>query len=364
VKGISLVRTIRTIAFLISILGSNWLYGDAREILRLYEIEPDGEDVLQRLSSQFELTSRKDGKVRFLVPADRDTVREYFPTARLIESDHFLAELQRSGFDHPNQLAGYRKIDQVYDHLSSLAGMHPSIVQLTQYGTSQRGRPLYVLKISDRVQYDEDEPEIMLTSATHGDELITVEVVLALIDELIAGYGKDPRLTAMVQERELFFIPVVNADGFATQSRYSNGVDPNRNFPWPGNQNVQSEATARNIMAFFESRDIVAAMDFHASGEMIMYPWAYTYNPPPAEDERRFRAIGQSMAQANGYAVGQISKIIYVAQGSSADYWYWNKSTLAFGIEMAQSKVPPVSSIPRVVEDNRESTWRFIEAVQ
>jgi carboxypeptidase T len=338
---------------------------NGRQVLSRFELRTNSDQVLRELSKKYEILHRHGDAFEFLAPkSSTDAVMKEFSEAKLLAEDDFLDEIRKSGFSSPEKIAGYRSIDQVYEYMTTLAGMNPSIVRLTQYGTSGRGRPLYALKLSDHVGQDEEEPEIMLTSATHGDELITVEMLLGLLDELVKGYGKDQRLTKMIQDHELFFIPVVNADGFATQSRYSNGVDPNRNFPWPENQNVQSEATARNIMQFFEERNFVGSIDFHASGEMIMYPWAYTYNSPAAEDERRFKAIGQSMAAQNRYDVGQISKIIYIAQGSSADFWYWNKSTIAFGIEIAQSKVPSASSIPGIITDNRESTWKFIESFE
>ena len=53
-----------------------------------------------------------------------------------------------------------------------------------------------------------------------------------------------------------------------------------------------------------------------------MYPWAYTKEPPTVSDLAKFEVIGKNIAAVNKYRVGQISKIIYVAKGSSADYWY------------------------------------------
>ena len=67
------------------------------------------------------------------------------------------------------------------------------------------------------------------------------------------------------------------------------------------------------------------------------------------------------MAETNGYAVGQISRIIYIAQGSSADYYHWETGSLSYGIELATSKAPETSAIPQVVDEAREMTWRFVE---
>jgi hypothetical protein len=57
------------------------------------------------------------------------------------------------------------------------------------------------------VTVDEDEPELMITAATHGDEIITPEVVLDLINKMVDGYnGGNQRFLDMVNNREIYFI--------------------------------------------------------------------------------------------------------------------------------------------------------------
>ena len=68
-----------------------------------------------------------------------------------------------------------------------------------------------------------------------------------------------------------------------------------------------------------------------------------------------------TMAAANGYQVGQISRILYVAEGSSADYYYWKHQSLSYGVEITTDKSPPSSSIPSVTTEDREMIWKFIE---
>ncbi len=66
------------------------------------------------------------------------------------------------------------------------------------------------------------------------------------------------------------------------------------------------------------------------------------------------------MAAHNGFEFGQISKIIYVAKGSSADYYYWKFGTKSLGIELSQEGSS--SLIPNPVKENLESTLTFIES--
>ena len=67
------------------------------------------------------------------------------------------------------------------------------------------------------------------------------------------------------------------------------------------------------------------------------------------------------MAEENNYRNGQISEIIYIARGSSSDYFYWNKGTMAFAYEVGYSKAPSSDQIPKIIDEVKESTWRFIE---
>jgi hypothetical protein len=310
-------------------------------------------DSMDRIADEFEVVSREaEGFIIYVQAYKENRFQELAPRAIKLVDD---IRTEHVG----EKLAAYRDIDEVNDYISQLAADYPEIVSLETYGNSASGRPLYVLKISDNVADDEDEPELLITSATHGDELITVEVNLGLIDELVKGYGVDPRLTAMVDDHELFFIPTVNPDGFARRSRYANGVDPNREYPWPEEPNRKSVECIAAEMEWVASRDIAGAMDFHASGELIMYPWAYTRSAP--REAQVYTVLADDMAQANSYTPGQISRVIYVAKGSSADYWHWQHGTVAFGIELARSKVPSPSQIPGVIDDAREMTWRFIE---
>src|SRR5262249_41356227 len=150
-------------------------------------------------------------------------------------------------------------------------------------------------------------PVVMITAATHGDELITVEVLMHLIDKLVTGYGKDQRLTKLVNDHDLYFVPVVNPDGFTSTNRYDGNADPNRSYPWPGHENAQPTPSIAGVIKLFSSLDVKASIDFHAFGELIMYPWAYTHDPIDQAHHDRFDAATKHMAEANNYTYGSIA---------------------------------------------------------
>lgn len=331
------------------------------KVLSSYLFKPASRQALDAIALKYEITHKHGDRFEVIVPQKEvSNFLKLAPKAQLLEAD--IQAIFRMIDQSPGWLAGYHDYDSVREKLDRIVLKYPNIAKLQVYGKSAEGRDLFALKISDNVHQDENEVELMLTSSTHGDELISVEVVMSLIQSLIDGYGTDSRMTRFVDQRELWFVPVVNADGYVRRSRYTaNGTDPNRAYPWPENPDRDPVPCIKKIMEFFQSRNFSGSIDFHASGQMIMYPWAYTYDPVDSFFERIMGDLVRNMANSNGYVHGSISKTIYVAKGSSADYYHWKNESIALAVEIGNSKVPHSSTMLSVVNENLESTWRFIE---
>jgi hypothetical protein len=106
-----------------------------------------------------------------------------------------------------------------------------------------------MIKVSDNVTVDEVEPEVGIMAMHHAREWMTVEVTMYYLNHLVNNYGSDPRATWMVDNREIFLVPIVNPDGYVFSQEVQNmwrknrrdngdgthGVDPNRNYN--GSQN-------------------------------------------------------------------------------------------------------------------------------
>ena len=255
--------------------------------------------------------------------------------------------------------------DSMQAKLKELASRYPQLATLSTYGTSREGRPEYVLTITGHAKErsEANKPELMLTGATHGNEIVTVDVILALAEKLLSGYGTDPRFTAMVDGHVLYFIPAVCVDSYVAETRYNDGEDPNRVYPFPDDPNRQPVDAIRDVIAFFHSRNIAGSMDFHAAASMIMYPWAYTYDDIDSRDRDRLEELTARMAETNGFAHGPIASTIYVAAGSSADYYYWKHRTQALAIEVSHNKASSDPKAPEaIIQENLQSTWLFIES--
>lgn len=252
----------------------------------------------------------------------------------------------------------YRNYTQVEQDLKNFASNYKKIATLETYGVTKQGRSLYALKISTG---EGDKPRLMLTAATHGDELITTEVLFNLTGELLKGYGSDARLTKIIDSRDLYIIPVVSPDSFEARERYVQGKDPNRSYPWPDEPNNKGVDVIQSMIEFANKKKFTGSLDLHAYGKMVMYPWAYTKKSPRPADVVIFKDLVASMSKDNQYKAGQISTTIYIAEGSSADYFYWKTSTKAIAIEIGSEKIPHWDKIPTITNEAREMIWTFLE---
>lgn len=350
--------------FLLAIFLLNPLFAQAEQpVLSSYELKDPDAGTLKLVSKFFSLEDRKENSFEVIVPAEQSgLLLSLAPQAKLVDADTAAtARARLRSFRENNLIAqdDYHSLAQVQSWVRQTAAAHPELAQVIQYGVSSEARPLLALRLNSGPAA---KPVLMITAATHGDELITTEVLMRLIDTLIAAHGNDARLSQLVDRHDIYFVPVLNPDGFAIAGRYDGSSDPNRSYPYPGHESAKPTASIAGIIHLFEQIHPVGSIDFHAYGEMIMYPWAYTHDPIDPASRARFDALTSSMAATNHYVYGPISDVIYIAPGSSADYYFWKTKSISLGIEMGTDKIPSPADFPKYVQSQQESTWKFIES--
>jgi predicted deacylase len=314
---------------------------------------------LSKISKNFEIVQKLDKK--FLVYVLEERIKDFkklAPKATLDKKD------VNDFLKNKSKIAGYHSFDEIIEMTRNFEKQYPNLAKIESYGKSKNGLDLFSLKLTSNVQSSKKEKRSMLTSATHGDELITVEVLLELTKEILEGYGNNDRFTKILDNSEVYMIFVVNPEGFTRRSRYANGIDPNRQYPWPGNPNRRTPVPAIDaLMDFYKAKNFKGSIDYHAYGKMVMFPWGYTRDLVNSSDHDHFDELTRSMAKENRYKHGPISRVIYVAKGSSADFYYEHNSGLALAVELGSRKVPRQSQISKVVHQAREMTWKFLEEI-
>ncbi|GIF65371.1 hypothetical protein Ais01nite_34060 [Asanoa ishikariensis] len=287
---------------------------------------------------------------------------------------------------------------------------HPSIARKLSIGSSYEGRDLMLIKISDNVNTDEAEPEILFNAQQHAREHLTVEMAIYLLNLFTDNYGSDSRITNIVNSREIWIVPSVNPDGseydIATGSyrswrknRQPNsgssnvGTDLNRNWSYQwgccgGSSGTTSSETYRGPSAFSAPetqrlRDFVnsrvvggqqqikANIDFHTYSQLVLWPFGYTTantaTGMTADQYNTFATLGQQMAATNSYTPEQSSDL-YIADGTSID-WMWAAHNIwAYTFEMYPGSAsgggfyPPDEVIPAQTSRNREAVLMLSEA--
>ncbi|MCB5262525.1 MAG: DUF2817 domain-containing protein [Candidatus Cloacimonetes bacterium] len=274
-----------------------------------------------------------------------------------------------------NPLDAYYSLAEFDSFLQDMQNTYPNLCQLVQFGTSIQSRPLYAMKISDNVTQNEAEPEVKLIANIHGDEPIGYDMMIRTIELILSDYGSDPRLTDIVNNTELWFIPMMNPDGYANGVRYNaDGVDLNRNFPMPtGINNPDGNPTAIEnlaMMDFSNQHNFVCGINYHSGALVVNYPW--DYSPVLAPDNGLLIDMSLTYAQHNlpMYNSSEFAQGItngaawYVITGSMQDWNYAFTSNIEYTIELSNTKWPAASTLDGYWANNQESILSFIEYAQ
>lgn len=308
----------------------------------------------------------------------------------------------------PAGYEAYHTYAELTAELEDLARAHPDIVSMFSIGKSYEGRLIWAVKISDNVELDEDEPEVLLDGMFHARERISNEMALYAIHLLVDGYTSgNQRIRRIVNSREIFVIPMMNPDGAEYDiaggkfhdwrknrqpipDSHAIGIDLNRGFGYRwgccgGSSGNPSSITYRGPKPWFAPevrayrnfvrsriiggrQQIRAGISWHSFGRMVLWPYGYTYTDLPptmtADDQRTFVALGRQMAELSSYRAMQGSDL-YITDGDSTDWLYGTQRVFAYTIELRKGKplafYATPSQIAAEAERNRTSLLHFLE---
>ncbi len=330
--------------------------------------------------------------------------------------DEFKLHLEKR--PHPS-LSSYPSSDQVADELGQLERRYPALARRVSLGQTHEGREIWALQISRGVRCEDtsSRPGVVLTGLHHAREWMSSQPPLEVARQLLDGYGNDPEMKRRVDQAEIWVVPVVNPDGYEYSRSQDNwwkknrrpvgetacgeateaiGTDLNRNYLSPRPQDLElyrpaqdtpcsttddfehtsddpssphyrgpngnSEPEVRALLELELGRgNIRGVLDHHGYGEMILYPWSHTQEPPPERD--RLHSLGQRMNQALGgdFRVMQSSEL-YANSGSSDGVHYAN-GILSYTLEIGRSYQPPSEQIKPISESLARANLVFIDEV-
>ena len=211
---------------------------------------------------------------------------------------------------------------------------------------------------------DTNKPDILYTSMIHSRELISLMGNIYYMWYLLENYATNPAIKNLVDNNELFFVPIVNPDGlkwnekedpsgggmnrtnlrgFSTSDPTNNsnylenyGVDPNRNFNYlwgsagdsSGSSGSYSSSTFRGPSAFSEPesqimRDFILSKNFKTAVWMHSYangiPHPYGGIPTKVSGrEDEMAKWHEDMTRYNRYVYG--AQVLSPANGIADDW--------------------------------------------
>ena len=269
----------------------------------------------------------------------------------------------------------YHSYKELETDLLALQQKFPAIAKVFVLGQSLEKRNIYALKISDNVEREEAQAQVLILGCHHAREWISVEVPFLWGKYLAENYATNPEIKSLVDRSEIWIVPLVNPDGleytihayrYWRKNRRDNGrgqfgVDLNRNyeFKWgldeigssgdPASGVYRgaapfSEPETRAVRDLFLKKDFRALVSYHSFAQVVLYPWSYTDLPSDRDAELRDTAVEMSnrIKEVNGrfYKPGQSGKDLYLSNGDTTDWVFGLSGIPAYTIEL-----PPIDEL-------------------
>lgn len=260
----------------------------------------------------------------------------------------------------PNSFGGCLTYAQVLQELDDMRAQYPNLISLKLDAsptnqTTIEGRTIYYVRISDNPDIDEPtEPETLYQSLIHSREPSSLMQLLYYMWYVLENYDTDQGIKNLVNNQELYFIPVFNPDGFVYNenqepngggmqrknrnggggcSTYLDGIDLNRNsaYYW-GNGGSSTDNCSDTYMGsapfsenetqimkdFFLLHDFKLSLNHHAYKNAMLHAYAGTGITNPRPDE--YSKYSHDMSYYNRYAYGPSTSISYLNSGNMNDW--------------------------------------------
>jgi hypothetical protein len=238
------------------------------------------------------------------------------------------------------------------------ADEHPDIVDLTSAGSSELGKTLWVVRLSDwslETKPNGTAKEIVyIDGGHHGNEYLGTALAYLTAKWYINAWSEgDEEAITVLQNTELHILIMLNPDGNDIDTRWNiNQVDLNRNYNhyWntcpttqPGSSAFSESETASNsayMNEFVTDADLYVTM--HTGVWIMLYPWGKWADQPP--DWELFWGIREEVhATVSDIPIQNANQGLYPNCGTSRDYGYGVMGFPTFTFETDDEQFVPGS---------------------
>jgi Zinc carboxypeptidase/Immune inhibitor A peptidase M6 len=262
-----------------------------------------------------------------------------------------------------------------------LAVANPDVVKEEVIGHSVLGQPIMAYKVSQNARHERDgsDPAVLYNSTQHAREWIATEVERRLFTYVVAHKG-DKDIKKLLGSREVWFVPVVNVDGYDYTfvnkgsrlwrknlrdvngggfSQDIDGVDPNRNWPtkWNYDQEGASADSANETyhgsgpasepevqaMRGLEKRlKFKFQIDYHSFAQLILYPEGWQVETLASDSPLMAALAGDDNNPAVPGFDPDVSAELYTTNGDVTDDAWRSFGTQAYTVELDGGTGPGV----------------------
>ncbi len=285
-------------------------------------------------------------------------------------------------------MGGFYTLEEVLNELDSMRTFYPDLVSVkAQAGTTSTifGRPLYFVRISNNPDVNQDKPRILFNALHHAREPMGMQQLIFFMWYLLEHYTTSEEIRYLVDNLEIYFVPVVNPDGYHyndsiapdgggmwRKNRRNNGggdygVDLNRNYgykwgyddvgssPYPYDETYRgpvafSEPETQAIRDFCIEKNFRIAMNYHTYQNLLMYPWCYRTEMTP--DSTLDLEYAKFFTRKNNYNSGTMGEVLYNTNGDASDWEYGE-----------QTSKPKIHSFTSEIGGVNDGFWPFPDRI-
>ena len=138
---------------------------------------------------------------------------------------------------HLGTMGGYMTLAEANAELDTLKNLFPTLITANKrLGTLLKIVRFIWLRFLIIRTVDENEPEVLYTALHHAREPQGMMQMFYFMYYLLENYSSNPAVQYLVNNREMYFIPVVNPDGY----EYNRSTNPNGGGMWRKNRRLNT----------------------------------------------------------------------------------------------------------------------------
>jgi hypothetical protein len=258
-------------------------------------------------------------------------------------------------------VAKHFTFQEMLNELDAMRTLYPNLISIkTSIGTTEQNRGVFMVRLSDNPDVDENEPECLMTGVHHAREPISMTQLIFFLWHLLENYATDKEIQQLVNSSELYVVPCVNPDGYVynqttnatggglwRKNRRNNGgnvfgVDPNRNYDHDfgglGTSATPSSDIYKGPSAFSEpetqairnlsnAHQFITAFHNHSYGNYCIYPYS-NVNVNNCPEIPFFNQLSIFLTTDNAFTYGNAYQTVaYSAAGGAEDWGYAEQVT-------------------------------------